>query len=127
VTQAASALPGIPPASAGLTAGERPAGAHLGRVPGIEQLSGRAGTAGQLQEAGRRPAARVARALFTLPVMLLARRGLPSAGLVLVTMVGGALAAGSANTINCYLDRDIDALMRRTSRRPLVAGAGPGG
>ena len=38
---------------------------------------------------------------------------------------GGALAAGSANTLNCYIDRDIDALMRRTSRRPLVAnGAG---
>jgi protoheme IX farnesyltransferase len=91
--------------------------------------------------AGRRPVWLVARALFllckpriielllvtTLPVMLLAQRGLPSAGLVLVTMVGGALAAGSANTINCYLDRDIDAVMRRTSRRPLVARAGADG
>jgi len=60
----------------------------------------------------------------TLPTMLLARRGLPSIALIAVTLVGGALAAGSANTINCYIDRDIDAVMRRTSRRPLVARAG---
>ena len=53
-------------------------------------------------------------------VMLLARRGLPPAGLLAVALLGGALAAGSANTLNCYIDRDIDALMRRTSRRPLV-------
>ena len=60
----------------------------------------------------------------TLPTMLLAQRGLPSVGLIAVTLVGGALAAGSANTINCYIDRDIDAVMRRTSRRPLVAKGG---
>jgi protoheme IX farnesyltransferase len=62
----------------------------------------------------------------TLPTMFLARRGLPSVELMLVTLVGGALAAGSANTINCYIDRDIDALMRRTSRRPLVAKGASG-
>lgn len=56
----------------------------------------------------------------TLPTMLLAQRGLPSVRLILVTLVGGTLAAGSANTINCYIDRDIDAVMKRTSRRPLV-------
>jgi protoheme IX farnesyltransferase len=56
----------------------------------------------------------------TVPTMLLAQRGMPSVVLVLVTLVGGTLAAGSANTINCYLDRDIDAVMERTSRRPLV-------
>jgi protoheme IX farnesyltransferase len=56
----------------------------------------------------------------TVPTMLLAHHGLPSLQLVLVTLVGGTLAAGSANTINCYIDRDIDALMKRTSRRPLV-------
>jgi protoheme IX farnesyltransferase len=56
----------------------------------------------------------------TVPTMLLAQRGLPSLRLVLVTLIGGTLAAGSANTINCYIDRDIDALMKRTSRRPLV-------
>jgi protoheme IX farnesyltransferase len=57
----------------------------------------------------------------TVPTMLLARRGLPSATLIGLTLLGGALAAASANTINCYIDRDIDAVMRRTSRRPLVA------
>ena len=56
----------------------------------------------------------------TVPTMLLAQRGLPSLRLVLVTLIGGTLAAGSANTINCYLDRDIDAVMKRTSGRPLV-------
>ena len=90
---------------------------------------------------GRRPASVVVRSLFlltkpriielllvaTLPTMLLAARGLPSARLIAVTLVGGALAAGSANTLNCYLDRDIDAVMRRTSRRPLVARTGPDG
>jgi len=56
----------------------------------------------------------------TVPTMLLAQRGMPSLRLVLVTLIGGTLAAGSANTINCYIDRDIDAMMKRTSRRPLV-------
>jgi protoheme IX farnesyltransferase len=84
--------------------------------------------------AGRRSARVVARSLFaltkpriielllvtTIPTMLLAARGLPSVRLLVVTLVGGALAAGSANTINCYIDRDIDAVMRRTSRRPLA-------
>jgi heme o synthase len=56
----------------------------------------------------------------TVPTMLLAQRGLPSLTLVLVTLVGGTFAAGSANTFNCYIDRDIDALMKRTARRPLV-------
>ena len=60
----------------------------------------------------------------TVPTMLLAQHGLPSLRLILVTLVGGTLAAGSANTINCYIDRDIDAVMKRTSRRPLVNGKG---
>ena len=60
----------------------------------------------------------------TLPTMLLARRGLPSGWLIAATLTGGALAAASANTLNCVIDRDIDARMRRTSRRPLaVTGA----
>jgi protoheme IX farnesyltransferase len=59
----------------------------------------------------------------TIPTMLLAQRGLPSVRVLLVTLAGGALAAGSANTINCYIDRDIDAVMRRTSRRPLARPA----
>jgi len=55
----------------------------------------------------------------TLPAMVLAAGGLPRWQTVLVTLVGGTLAAGSANALNCYLDRDIDALMRRTGHRPL--------
>jgi len=60
----------------------------------------------------------------TIPTMLLAQRGLPSLKLVLVTLIGGTFAAGSANTINCYIDRDIDAVMKRTSQRPLVNKSG---
>jgi protoheme IX farnesyltransferase len=55
----------------------------------------------------------------TVPVMMLAAHGTPSLGLVLATLVGGSLAAGSANALNCVVDRDIDAVMHRTSRRPL--------
>jgi protoheme IX farnesyltransferase len=57
--------------------------------------------------------------LTTVPVMFLAQRGVPSLELVLATVVGGTLAAGSANTLNCVLDRDIDERMHRTRRRPL--------
>ncbi len=59
----------------------------------------------------------------TFPVMFLAERGVPDVWLVVATLVGGTLAAGSANTLNCYLDRDIDARMHRTENRPLVTGA----
>src|SRR5664279_63577 len=55
----------------------------------------------------------------TVPSMMLAARGLPRPGLILLTLIGGTLAAGSANALNCYLDRDIDALMTRTQSRPL--------
>ena len=55
----------------------------------------------------------------TVPAMMLAARGLPSVGLLAATLVGGSLAAGSANALNCYYDRDIDAIMLRTKNRPL--------
>lgn len=58
----------------------------------------------------------------TVPSMMLADQGVPPLGLVLMTLVGGSLAAGSANALNCYLDRDIDSKMHRTGRRPLVTG-----
>ncbi len=57
----------------------------------------------------------------TVPAMVLAQRGIPSPALIFWTLLGGTLAAGSANAINCYLDRDIDLLMARTRRRPLPA------
>ena len=57
----------------------------------------------------------------TVPAMVLAARGLPSPWLMLATLAGGTVAAGSANAINCYLDRDVDEVMRRTRRRPLPA------
>lgn len=58
----------------------------------------------------------------TFPVMFLAEGGVPPVWLILATLVGGTLAAGSANALNCYLDRDIDARMHRTENRPLVTG-----
>lgn len=57
--------------------------------------------------------------LTTVPVMFLAARDVPPLGLVLATVVGGALSAGSANALNCVVDADIDVKMRRTARRPL--------
>lgn len=59
----------------------------------------------------------------TVPAMVLAAGRLPAPRLLIGTLLGGALAAGSANTFNCYLDRDIDALMGRTARRPLPSQA----
>jgi protoheme IX farnesyltransferase len=56
----------------------------------------------------------------TVPTMFLAAGGLPSLWLVVATLIGGSLAAGSANALNCYLDRDIDEVMTRTARRPLA-------
>jgi protoheme IX farnesyltransferase len=55
----------------------------------------------------------------TVPTMVLAQRGVPSIWLMAAVVLGGSLAAGGANTINMYLDRDIDDLMRRTRHRPL--------
>jgi len=103
-----------------------------GPLPGIQDGSRPADI--PAGDAGRRSVRVVARSLFaltkpriielllvtTIPTMLLAQRGLPPVRVLIVTLVGGAFAAGSANTINCYLDRDIDAVMRRTSRRPLA-------
>jgi len=57
-----------------------------------------------------------------VPPMILADDGLPSLGLILAVVVGGALAAGGANTINCWIERDRDQLMRRTESRPLPQG-----
>ena len=61
--------------------------------------------------------------ISTIPAMILAEEGIPDAWLVLATLVGGTLAAGSANAFNMVLESDLDQLMKRTSKRPLVTGA----
>ncbi|HEY8447451.1 MAG TPA: heme o synthase [Thermomicrobiales bacterium] len=60
--------------------------------------------------------------ITTLGAMLIAAAELPSFGLILATLIGGTLAAGGANVLNCYIDRDIDALMHRTKKRGTVTG-----
>ena len=60
--------------------------------------------------------------ITTLAAMVMAAHGLPPLGLVLATLLGGALAAGSAGAFNCVIDRDIDRLMARTAHRPLAVG-----
>src|SRR5688500_10759757 len=60
--------------------------------------------------------------ITTVPTMVLAGRSWPPLGLLLVTLIGGTLAAGGANAINMFIDRDIDKLMVRTQGRPLVTG-----
>ena len=60
--------------------------------------------------------------ITTVPTMILAKHGMPSLWLILTTLIGGALSAGSANAFNCYIDADIDKLMGRTKGRPLVTG-----
>ena len=57
-----------------------------------------------------------------VPPMILAQQGMPSLGLIAAVVIGGALAAGGANTINCWIERDRDQLMRRTLARPLPQG-----
>ena len=58
----------------------------------------------------------------TLPTMIFAQRGFPDVLTMIATLVGGALAAGASGTFNCYIDRDIDRVMKRTENRPLVTG-----
>jgi protoheme IX farnesyltransferase len=58
----------------------------------------------------------------TVPAMIVAQRGMPPTWLILATLVGGTLAAAGANATNMVIDRDIDKLMKRTSKRPLVTG-----
>jgi protoheme IX farnesyltransferase len=94
-----------------------------GAVVSVERESGRRPrTRGRLASYVALTKPRIIELLLvtTLPAMILAAGGLPKWWVVLVTMVGGTFAAGSANALNCYVDRDIDALMRRTTHRPLA-------
>lgn len=63
--------------------------------------------------------------VVTVPAMFLAERGVPSLWLIVATLVGGAAAAASAHALNCVVDADIDAVMKRTARRPLARGQVP--
>lgn len=58
----------------------------------------------------------------TVPTMILAQRGIPDVWLIIATVMGGALSAGSANAFNCFIDADIDKIMGRTKGRPLATG-----
>ncbi|NYD66223.1 protoheme IX farnesyltransferase [Agromyces atrinae] len=60
--------------------------------------------------------------VVTAPTMILAVGGLPNLWLLVATLIGGAMSAGSAGAFNCYIDRDIDRVMNRTKKRPLVTG-----
>lgn len=108
-----------------------------GADPSPGQAAGGADGTGPLLVPVRRRPGTVARGLLaltkprvvelllvtTVPTMILAAGGLPPVALVLSTLAGGSLAAGSANAFNCLLDRDIDVVMHRTANRPLVTGA----
>jgi protoheme IX farnesyltransferase len=60
--------------------------------------------------------------ITTIPAMIMAEGGMPSAWLMLATVIGGSVVAGGANAMNMYFDRDIDEVMRRTRRRPVPSG-----
>ena len=60
--------------------------------------------------------------ITTVPTMIVAERGLPGLWLIVATMIGGTFAAGGANAVNMYVDRDIDKIMKRTKGRPIVTG-----
>src|SRR5487761_1917547 len=58
----------------------------------------------------------------TIPTMVVAANGIPGLWLIVPALIGGTLAAGGANAFNMVIDRDIDAIMERTKKRPLVTG-----
>lgn len=97
---------------------EAPAPAEREAARGRLTLAGRTAAYFQLTK----PRIVVLLLVTTVPTMVLAAGGAPSPWLVAATLVGGSLAAGGANAVNCYLDRDIDAVMRRTRGRPVPAG-----
>jgi protoheme IX farnesyltransferase len=91
----------------------------LSAVDHATQRSARAGVVIQNYVALTKPRIIELLLVTTLPAMMCAAHGLPPASTAVATLVGGTLAAGSANVLNCFIDRDIDALMRRTANRPL--------
>ena len=102
-------------APAAVGAGGKPVRAASGRAAGTSGLGARIKAYFMLTK----PRIIELLLITTVPAMILAARGWPPAWLVAATLLGGSMAAGSANCINCYLDRDIDEKMQRTSIRPL--------
>jgi protoheme IX farnesyltransferase len=105
-----------------------PADRPIGAGPAAPEDTGGAGRGDLRETIGAfvrltKPRIVVLLLITTVPAMILAGGGLPSLWLILATLVGGSIAAGSANAINMYLDRDIDEIMRRTRSRPLPAHA----
>ncbi|MFC6021084.1 heme o synthase [Plantactinospora solaniradicis] len=102
---------------------ERPAtgGAPTAGTTADREVSRRADVAARIRAYVALTKPRIVELLLitTVPTMMLAADGLPSLWLVVVVLLGGSLAAGAANALNCYIDRDIDQLMQRTKRRPL--------
>ena len=100
-------------------AGDRSAGVGMkkGVAPRVEPLT----AASRIRAYAALTKPRIIELLLitTVPSMILAERGLPSPWLIVATLIGGALSAGGANAINCYVDRDIDEVMTRTRKRPL--------
>ncbi|GAB2967345.1 heme o synthase [Amycolatopsis acidiphila] len=103
---------------------ERTSADHPGGEPpagGLRRLRGRAAAYLALTK----PQVIELLLVTTIPAMFLAARTIPSPWLIVATLVGGAMAAGSANTLNCVIDADIDKVMNRTKRRPLVRDSVP--
>ena len=127
----------VAPAALGAVPAPRSAAPEDGAAEGASDLAGSSAAApraaAQPAAPGRSPLLDTVRAyvaltkpriielliVTTIPVMFLAAKGVPHLGLVAAVTVGGYLSAGSANALNCWVDRDIDAEMRRTRRRPL--------
>ncbi len=96
---------------------------YSGQVMGVARLSPRSRTrTARAYVALTKPRIIELLLVTTVPTMVVADRGIPSVWLMVATVVGGTLAAGGANAINMYVDRDIDRLMERTKNRPLVTG-----
>jgi protoheme IX farnesyltransferase len=124
-------LPGQGAGSGSGTADRRPVGVSLSPAVAVPRASGAPASTWRASVksyiALTKPRIIELLLVTTVPAMVLATRDVPGiqigswAWLVVWTMIGGTLAAGSANSINCYLDRDIDLLMTRTRRRPLPA------
>jgi len=108
-------------AAAPVRHGAGQAGSGLSGVARVEAGRNRAAILGRVRAYVALTKPRIIELLLvtTVPAMVVAAHGVPPLWLIGATLVGGAMAAGSANAINCYLDRDIDELMARTRRRPL--------